>query len=118
MSYIKVKFPDGVERGLKFNQLAINTLLTTADLSDWNATANYAMVWGGLRGNAFVKREELGLDFEQVCDFVELMSSEDLASIDKALQESIAYQKAIEAATDAAKLTKKKPLSKRKVSAK
>lgn len=100
-------FPDGKERGLKFNQLAINLLFQKSDLDNWAATANYAAVWGGLKGNAYVKGEELDLDFETVCDQVDAMSNETMQSIDATLAESLAYKKVLESVKETT-ATKKK----------
>lgn len=69
MSYIKIEL-GGKERGLKFNQLALEILRSKS-----NATSDiqnvYALIYGGLRGNSFVKEEEPDYTFEQVCDWID-----------------------------------------------
>lgn len=82
MSYIKLDF-GGKERGLKFNQLALEILRSKS-----NATSDiqnvYALFYGGLRGNSYVKEEEPDYSFEQVCDWVdEIYIKPDAAEIIK-----------------------------------
>lgn len=68
MSYIKIEL-GGKERGLKFNQLALEIMGSYAGET---TTQNvYAMFYGGLRGNSFVKREDPDYTFEQVTDWVD-----------------------------------------------
>jgi hypothetical protein len=71
MSYIQIAL-GGEQRGLKFNQLAIEIIASYND----NATNTgflYAMIYGGLRGATYVKREEAIYTFEDVCDWVDAM---------------------------------------------
>ena len=69
MSYIKIEL-GGKERGLKFNQLALEIIRSKSNpLSDIQNV--YALFYGGLRGNSFVKEEEPDYTFEQVCDWVD-----------------------------------------------
>lgn len=88
MSYVNVK-----GRGLKFNQMAVIILAQKADPDNWAASSVYAMCWAGLKANAYVKGEELDLNFEQVCDWVDSLSDDELKSIDDALTEAEAYKK-------------------------
>lgn len=80
-NYIKVKFPDGIERGLKFNNFGIAEFWKEVDFARYGSTGNYAMVWGGLLGNCYAKREEADFTFEQVTDLVDAMSKELLDEI-------------------------------------
>jgi len=74
MSYIKIDF-GGKERGLKFNQLALEIMADYASATETTSNV-YAMFYGGLRGNSYVKREQPDYSFENVCDWVdELYSS-------------------------------------------
>lgn len=75
MSYIQIEL-GGKLRGLKFNQLAIEVIGTHNDTTT-NTGFLYAMVYGGLRGNSYVKREEPDYTFEQVCDWVDEMPNKD-----------------------------------------
>lgn len=68
MSYIQINI-GGKDRGLKFNQLAIEVLSMHNDGTA--ASITYGMIYGGLRGNSYVKREEPDYTFEQVCDWVD-----------------------------------------------
>ena len=77
MSYTTINL-NGKERGLKFNQLAIEII---AQYNDTNTNTGflYAMIYGGLRGNTYVKREEADYTFEEVCDWIDAMpEKEDL----------------------------------------
>lgn len=88
MSYVNVK-----GRGLKFNQMAVIILAQKSDPENWAASAVYAMVWAGLKANAYVKGEELDLTFEEACDWADGLTEDELKSINEALAEAEAYKK-------------------------
>lgn len=69
MSYTSIEL-GGKTRGLKFNQLAIELLNQYNDVQSTSAFV-YAMIYAGLRGNTYVKREEPDYTFEDVCDWVD-----------------------------------------------
>jgi hypothetical protein len=69
MSYLRVTL-GGVERGLKFNQAAVEQFSKYYDYST-TTSAVYATFYAGLVGNAIVKREEQDFTFEQVCEWVD-----------------------------------------------
>jgi len=69
MSYIKIEL-GGKERGLKFNQLALEIIRTKSN-PDSDIQNVYALFYGGLRGNSFVKEEHPDYTFEDVCDWVD-----------------------------------------------
>jgi hypothetical protein len=73
MSYLQLEL-GGKLRGLKFNQLAIEIISTHNDNST-NSGFMYAMIYGGLMGNSYVKREEPDYTFEEVCDWVDTMEN-------------------------------------------
>jgi hypothetical protein len=75
MSFIQITI-GGKERGLKFNQLAIELM---SQYNDSNTTTGfiYAMIYSGLRGNSYVKREEPDYSFEDVCDWVDNLENKD-----------------------------------------
>jgi hypothetical protein len=75
MSYLQIEI-GGKLRGLKFNQLAIEILSTFNDTNTSSAFM-YAMVYGGLRGNSYVKREEPDYTFENVCDWCDVLENKD-----------------------------------------
>lgn len=111
MSYVKIFFA-GKDRGLKFNQGALIEYQSSVDLNNHKSTAAYAMVYAGLKANAYVKQEELTktvddievpLTFEDICDEVDNMTDEDLLSVLTAFQSSTAYQKTIAAAAESEK---------------
>lgn len=69
MSYIQVEL-GGKQRGLKFNQLALEKIREkTNPKSDIQNV--YALFYGGLMGNSFVKEEEPDYTFENVCDWID-----------------------------------------------
>ncbi len=114
MSYIQVKL-DNTEQGLKFNQLAYIEFYRKVDLSDYEGTFHYAAVWGGLKANAFVKKEEFVKTFEEVCDMVDMMSDEDKLKVMEVFQETAYYKKLVDKGkeTESAEVeetTKKKAL--------
>lgn len=109
MSYIQIEI-GGKLRGLKFNQMAVVILSQTVDPLNYNATANYAMIWAGLKANCYAKREELELTFEQVCDLVDGLPQDVLTSVDACLAESQKYKELIEKLKDKKPETDKKKL--------
>jgi len=107
MSYIQ-KHLGGKDRGIKFNQLAIITFWQKIDPENYKATANYAMVYAGLVANCYVKGVEKDFTFEEVCDWVDQLSQEDINDIDKCLSETQVYKNAISADEKVAEPNKKK----------
>lgn len=73
MSYLQIEL-GGKLRGLKFNQLAIEIISTHNDTATQSGFM-YAMIYGGLMGNTYVKREESDYTFEDVCDWVDVMEN-------------------------------------------
>jgi len=69
MSYLQIEI-GGKTRGLKFNQLAIEII---GEKNTTNTTTGfvYSMIYGGLRGNSYVKSEEPDYTFEEVCDWID-----------------------------------------------
>jgi len=100
MSYIKVMFPDNVERGLKFNNLAVSEFFKNVNWERYNDTANYAMVWAGLYGNSFAKREEPDYTFDNVMDWVDQMDKKVLDDISTVLAETQKYKDAAKVISD------------------
>lgn len=92
MSYCKVLM-GGVERGLKFNNLAMLIMAEKTSKDYPNQTAGYAMVYGGLRGCSYAKGEEPEYTFEQVVDWVDQMTIEQSGVIAEAFQQSEAYKR-------------------------
>jgi hypothetical protein len=69
MSYLQIEI-GGKKRGLKYNQLAIEVMAMHNDTETASAFM-YALIYGGLRGNSYVKREEPDYTFEDVCDWID-----------------------------------------------
>lgn len=109
MSYIKIEI-GGKERGLKFNQGAIHIFQSKIDSENIAATTGYALIWAGLKANAYVKGEEVDFTFEQVCDWCDELSEDTIIKIITCFQETQQYKKLIkpEAASNADDEDKKK----------
>lgn len=73
MSYLQIEI-GGKKRGLKFNQLAIE-IISKYNTGDTQSAFLYAMFYGGLRGNSYVKQEEPDYTFEEVCDWVDNLNN-------------------------------------------
>jgi hypothetical protein len=86
----------GEERPIKFNRYAIILMRKHADPQNYDASVNYAMVYGGLMGAAYVKRMDVDFTFEQVCDWVEELPAETIAAVDAELASCMAWQQAVE----------------------
>lgn len=91
MSYIQKQI-GGRLRGLKFNTLAIREFLRTVDWERYSSTANYAMVWAGLYGNAYAKREEVDFTMEDVIDWLDAMTQQDMDEISAVMAEVHAFK--------------------------
>ena len=107
MSYISITIGDK-PRGLKFNQMAVMTMTTYLDYNNLAATYGYALVYSGLLANCYVKREEPDFDFEKVCDWVELLSMEDLLKIKDCFEATQTYKTLIASQVVEETETKKK----------
>ena len=109
MSYISLEL-GGKQRGLKFNQMAVITMTNYMDFDNLAATYGYALVYAGLVANCYVKREEPDFNFEQVCDWVESLTPEDLLKVRECFESTQTF-KTLQAntATDSKEeVTKKK----------
>lgn len=95
MSYVKLKV-GGEERGLKFNQMAYILFYKHVDLVEYVATMHYAIVYAGLRANAYVKSEEFEHSFSDVCDWVDDMTGEDKEKAVEAFSSTQQWQSLIE----------------------
>jgi len=93
MSYIKLTI-GGKERGLKFNQLAIMEMKGKMTLNI-EATVGYALIWGGLVACCYVKQEEIDFTFEEVCDWVDVMSEGEIEKALAVLNETEIYKKTL-----------------------
>jgi hypothetical protein len=79
--------------GLKFNQMALMLLAEYTDPKHETATAGYALFYAGLKSNAYAKREEFEMSFEDSCDLFDKLTPEQITEISAAFNESIAFQK-------------------------
>lgn len=92
MSYCKITI-GGKERGLKFNQMAIILMHKMVDPEMYEITSVPSIVYAGLKANSYVKREEPDYTFEEVVDWCEKLSEEDINKAVAALTEAEAYKK-------------------------
>lgn len=92
MSYVQIE-AGGKLRGLKFNQLALITMSQYTDVNNESATAAYALFYAGLYANCYVKRETPDFDFEKACEWLDLLSKEDIEKITAAFNETVSFQK-------------------------
>jgi hypothetical protein len=110
MSYIQITI-GGKERGLKFNQLAIELM---SQYNDTNTTTGfiYALFYAGLRGNNYVKREEPDYTFEEVCDWVDEMDNKDkiVNDVSAVLTETQVWKKLVKQGEEINEEEKKKVL--------
>lgn len=95
MSYIQIDF-DGVKRGLKFNQMTLHVMAKFIDENAPEITSSYALIYAGLYCNAYQKREELDLTFEQVCEFSDKLKVEDIEAIQQAWKNEFDFAKGVE----------------------
>lgn len=93
MSYIKIDF-GGVERTLKFAQMALHMMPKYVNHEYPELTSGYALVYAGLSCYEYqVNRKPLDLTFEQVCDMVDKLNGEQILAIKKAYEEEFNFEK-------------------------
>jgi hypothetical protein len=91
MSYVKI-FLGGKERGLKFNNYALEVFTKNTDYETTQGDL-CAAIYAGLKGNAFVKREEVDFTFEQVCDWCDDADETELVKAYNEFSETNAFKK-------------------------
>lgn len=97
MSYIQLNI-GGQPRGLKFNKLALLEMQSKTDWARIDKTSAYALIWGGMVGNAYVKQTEIDFTFEQVCDWVDEMAEADILMADACFQTTLIYKQLLQKA--------------------
>jgi len=115
MSYLQIKI-GGKQRGLKFNQLAIE-LISQHNNSGTNTGFIYAMIYGGLRGNSYVKSEEADYTFENVCDWIDALENktEVIAQVSNTMTETQIWKSLVKEGTDIIEKDSKKKVLKSSV---
>lgn len=90
MNYIQIEI-GGQLRGLKFNQGAHVEIQTTIEKAKANNDIfnSYAVFYGGLIGNCFVKGVEPDFTFEDVCDWCDKIKTEDVISVLNCYKDSL-----------------------------
>jgi hypothetical protein len=106
MSYTSLEL-GGRTRGLKFNQHAVITMSKYLDYDNMSATYGYALIYAGLSANCYVKREEVDFTFEQVCDWVDELKTEDVLKVQEVFQSTQAFQNIIKTNEEQPKKKKK-----------
>ena len=94
MSYCRIDI-GGKERGLKFNQMAMIILSEKTDKDHPLATAGYALIYAGLKANCYVKSDEPDFTFEQVCEWVDVISNDDMNKVNEAFMLTEAYKRGV-----------------------
>lgn len=107
MSYIQLEL-GGKTRGLKFNQMAVITMTNYMDFDNLAATYGYALVYAGLVANCYVKREEPDFTFEQVCDWVETLTPEQLLKVRDCFESTQTFKTLQSNSEQKEEMTKKK----------
>lgn len=113
MSYIQVEI-GGKLRGLKFNNFGLEQMYKALEGNSVIAFS-YALIWGGLEGNRYVKREEADYSFENVCDWVDALpaKTQTIESVTKVMTETQNYKDLIKAGEEVVKKkVRKKPVLK------
>ena len=107
MSYLQLEL-GGKLRGLKFNQLAFEIISTYNDTQTQSAFM-YAMIYGGLMGNSYVKRDESDYTFENVCDWVDVMENkaEAIAKVTEVLTSTQVWKNLVKAGEEITEEKKK-----------
>lgn len=90
MSYIQLNL-GGKLRGLKFNNLALEVFTKNTDYETTQADL-YACIYAGLKGNAYVKREEVDFSFETVCDWCDEADQQELVKAYNEFTETSAFK--------------------------
>lgn len=124
MSYIQIEI-GGKLRGLKFNQGALIIFQGRIDKENYEATTGYALIYAGLKLNAYVKGEEFldyteeeingkpvkvgtPITFEKVCDWVDELNEQTVLSVINCFKETQAYKNLIPEAKEEGEEIKKK----------
>ena len=102
MSYIKVNL-GGQERGLKFNQLAVEVFAKNINLEAVQISSVYAMFYAGLIGNCVAKKVDQDFTFEQVTEWVDELFENDpdkIKAVDACFSETQFYKNLITSIKD------------------
>ncbi len=99
MSYLQIEIgpergdPPSRLRGLKFNQYACIIVQEKTDPLHPGASANVAVIYGGLMGNCYVKGEAPDFTFADVMDWIEELSEDVILAVFKAYVSSTTWKK-------------------------
>lgn len=96
MSYIQIEI-GGKQRGLKFNQMALEEFHKHLNLNAIRTSTVYATFYGGLAANCYAKNEEPDFTFENVVDWVDQLyddgKDEVIAAVDACFASTQTYKK-------------------------
>lgn len=103
MSYVQIRIgplqdgaPDSNLRELKFNQYAHIIIQEKIDHDHPTASINTALIFGGLKGNCYAKSIEPDFTFEDISDWIELITEEDILSAYNTYMSCVSFIKAKE----------------------
>ena len=107
MSYIQMEL-GGKPRGLKFNQMSVVTMTKYLDFDNVPATYGYALIYAGLVSSCYVKREEPDFTFEQVCDWVDEVSVDEVIKARDVFEATQSFKSLTDSVSEITEQTKKK----------
>lgn len=103
----------GKPRGLKFTQMTVVMMTQYLDFNNSAATYPYALIYAALYTNCYIKREEADFTFEQVCDWVDQLSMEQVLEVRDLFESTQAFRNLIPSNEKSEEeMTKKKQKSK------
>lgn len=82
------------------------------DYDNLAATYGYALVYAGLVANCYVKREEQDFTFEEVCDWMEELTQDDLIKVRECFESTQTYKNLMAGQDEPVAKKKKKTISK------
>jgi hypothetical protein len=97
MSYIQIEI-GGKQRGLKFSQgtdMLLRSKLKGLTEDQISAVASYRVVWAGLEMGCLFNEQEIDFTFQDVSDWVEKISAEELNKVLDAYNKLQEYTKEI-----------------------
>ena len=102
----------GKPRGLKFNQMTVVVMTQYLDFNNSAATYPYALTYAALYSNCYIKREEVDFTFEQVCEWVDELTMDEILEIRDLFESTQSFKNLIPSQGKSEEMTKKKQTSK------
>lgn len=93
MSYIQINI-GGKDRGLKFNQMAVEVYAKNLNLEAIESSSIYATFFAGLVGGCYAKQEEPDFTFSDVVDWVDGLLQDGKTDVLKSVNDCFAETQA------------------------